>query len=536
MHNVRKETPLFLVCKWAGELDEKEREKTEGGTAEESTERRGSRDRQLQHNGGGAGGQVEMIGGADNALDRHLDELSARLLAEAVPSLFSFPVIPRDPPRPNPDAEELISYYSDIDACSDSDREIQYERDADGDPVVPVYNVKVDNGDGGEEALRLVEALIDGGAELHYYTLAIACEEQNWKIAKILLRKGVPVNKPEEHSENHPLGWEGTVPLASAFRAREWDVARDLLEKGADVNALEGGGISPLLSLFVRRHGGKEDDDAEEEERVVTFIETLVEKGADVDAQSALGESALHTVCSRGYARALKVLLEKGANVHLKGPSTLDHLNFKNSGTALHSAVKSGKANVREMVQILIDHKANVNTIDSPLTAVPVLLSALYEREMETVELLLANGARVNEIVDDNGATVVHKACTAGRRDAIEFLVQKGASLSWCDKKGNCCLHLAVSSEEFEVVKYLLSLIASGQKSGAAVGLNRKNEALKFTPLHIAIRMDDSGLIASLLSHGADIRMRTKANQTAIDLARSPEVKLLLEEREQSLD
>mmetsp|Transcript_15400 Transcript_15400/g.31261 ORF Transcript_15400/g.31261 Transcript_15400/m.31261 type:complete len:99 (+) Transcript_15400:167-463(+) len=61
-------------------------------------------------------------------------------------------------------------------------------------------------------------------------------------------------------------------------------------------------------------------------------------------------------------------------------------------------------------------------------------------------------------------------------------------------------------------------------------------QALKFTPLHIAIRMDDSGLIASLLSHGADIRMRTKANQTAIDLARSPEVKLLLEEREQSLD
>ncbi|HVW99738.1 MAG TPA: ankyrin repeat domain-containing protein, partial [Candidatus Babeliaceae bacterium] len=108
----------------------------------------------------------------------------------------------------------------------------------------------------------------------------------------------------------------------------------------------------------------------------------LIKLGAQVNAQSCLGNTPLHRISYCGNIEVAKALLLHGAQVNIKG--------YENK-TPLHCVTNTA------MAQLLIDNGADVNAIDiygkKPIHEVAT--SALLS--LELLEVLLKAGAQINE-------------------------------------------------------------------------------------------------------------------------------------------
>jgi hypothetical protein len=112
---------------------------------------------------------------------------------------------------------------------------------------------------------------------------------------------------------------------------------QDLLVKGG-INTIDKEGYTPLMNAISA--GALENNTA--------FIQALIENGADVNAKSAHGVTALCYAAAAGNTNAVKILLEKGADVKAKGENGLTFL----AGALM--LAKKGRH--YDMVKILENH------------------------------------------------------------------------------------------------------------------------------------------------------------------------------------
>lgn len=123
------------------------------------------------------------------------------------------------------------------------------------------------------------------------------------KKLKDLIHAGVDVN-----AQNN----EGTALLSALMwidqRTVLWEVLGLLLEAGAKVNAPNNYGITPLMRAIQRQslYG-------------IDIVNFLLDKGADINAQTPTGETALTVASGNGYKDVVKLLINRGANVNIKG-------------------------------------------------------------------------------------------------------------------------------------------------------------------------------------------------------------------------
>jgi ankyrin repeat protein len=78
-------------------------------------------------------------------------------------------------------------------------------------------------------------------------------------------------------------------------------VVQLLLEKGADVNARTDNGETALQCAATYAHE--------------ITVKLLLEKGADFNARTKYGETALHKAAANGNKAVIRLLLEKGVDV-----------------------------------------------------------------------------------------------------------------------------------------------------------------------------------------------------------------------------
>jgi ankyrin repeat protein len=88
----------------------------------------------------------------------------------------------------------------------------------------------------------------------------------------------------------------------------------------------------------------------------------LVARGADAAARSKRGETALGDAASRGDLPAVKLLLDKGADVN-----AVDYRGY----TPLLQAVQYDRDSP-EIVKLLLEHGANVHAVAEGQTAVTI--------------------------------------------------------------------------------------------------------------------------------------------------------------------
>ena len=144
----------------------------------------------------------------------------------------------------------------------------------------------------------------------------------------------------------------------------------------------------------------------------------------------------------RGDLSGVKRYLERGVDVNAKG-------GFP-EWTALGAAVKAGNDSV---VKFLIANGADVNA-RSVNECTPLHLAALNGRK-RAAQLLIAAGASVNA-KDDDGGTPLHDAVSMGNKDVVELLIAKGAAINARTKSmGWTPLGLAIEMEEDDIAGFL---------------------------------------------------------------------------------
>lgn len=120
-------------------------------------------------------------------------------------------------------------------------------------------------------------------------------------------------------------------------------------------------------------------------------VNELLEKGYSVNAQEPTsGMTVLNIAAARGHEEIVRLLLDRGADVSIRGVG---------GDTALFHAARKGEASI---VALLLDKGANPNAVTRHGTT--PLMAAEHAGSERVVELLLQAGAG-HETVSDTNAT-----------------------------------------------------------------------------------------------------------------------------------
>lgn len=199
------------------------------------------------------------------------------------------------------------------------------------------------------------------------------------------------------------------------------------------------------------------------------------------------------------YLGAIKHLLEAGANPNENG--TYPYF-------PLHGAIKD---NNLELVKLLINYGADVNTILTPHNGATALHEAAKKPDVDILKTLINAGALVDE-VDKEGETALHRACRYGNFDNAKLLLEWGANPNSRNCIGYKPIHVAASSDFHSKVEIASLLFEHGVAVDSSDTLGR-------TALHYACMGNKPQLVKFLIEKGANKVLEDKMEYTPFDYA-----------------
>ena len=429
--------------------------------------------------------------------------------------------------------------------------------------------------------IEVAKFLVANGASVNVVTndagtpLMQAVMAGDRELVDLILSGGADINAKSQDGRT-------ALHYAAVYGYRE--VAEFLIAKGADVNAKTNGGQTPLDVALLQNRAAMVEMLTAKGAEVSTLaiaarmgdlarVKTLLEKGADINAQDNSGRTALHYAAERGFKEIVEVLLAKGANVNVgafgsenktaadfamhSNHSEIVELLFSKGAdiSALHVALmREDRAKAKD----LIENGADVRK-RSPwgMTALHLAVGANFT---DVAELLIAKGADVN--AKWNWAwTPLHTAAGAGYKDVVELLVAKGADVNIKDPWGEipldvavvnghravvdilaaksppaATLHAAAMMGDLAKVKTLLEQGADGKAVKGPYGKTAAEYALQgnhpeivelliakgvadVSPLHLAVQRRDLAQARDLLEKRADVNKRTQYGTSPLHLA-----------------
>lgn len=219
--------------------------------------------------------------------------------------------------------------------------------------------------------------------------------------------------------------------LHEVISAGDPEAVRERLDAGADVRYVRPNGYAAMVDAMYGR-------DILRDANLLPLLNLLIDRGADIDATSDYGESALNVASRFGRFDAVKLLLAAGAN-----PASLDW-------TPLHRAVALGTID---------DVKRRLDAGDDPAARdawdrTPLLLS-LQAGETDKAELLLNADA---SLADRGrcGAPALSYPIQNDDSETLRWLLERGADLNAVDDFGNSLLIDAAGAGAVKCVKVLL--------------------------------------------------------------------------------
>jgi len=343
--------------------------------------------------------------------------------------------------------------------------------------------------------LRLIDAVRDGGAER----------------VRALLAERVNVNAAQA---------DGATALHWAVHLDNLSLVDALIRAGARTDVADDTGATPLYLAC--------------ENRNADAVAKLLAAGANPNAALLSGETVLMTCSRTGEAAAVRALLARGANVNAK-ESAHDQTALMWAAAQAHPQVVetliAGGANVHAR------SRAYTQTVTSEVTqragreelnyTVPrggstALLFAARSGDAESVRLLTAAGADVNDALPD-GASALVVAAHSGHRAAALALLNAGADAN-AGAVGYTALHAAVLRSDLELVTALLAHNANPNvliTKGTPVRRNSQDFELPrtlvgATPYVLAAKFLETAIMRTLAAAGADTRLPMQDGTTPL--------------------
>lgn len=190
------------------------------------------------------------------------------------------------------------------------------------------------------------------------HELINAFKNKDIKSVKSLIVSGIDLNYRTPGTDTY-LGFAWGY-----YRDYDFNIVKLLIENGAEINHP----LSPSITLASGR--GRIDE-----------IQYVLDRGADINAISSVGTSALWRAAYNGHIDEIKFLLRSGLDIDMHG------------GHALQIAASRGKI---EIVQLLVEEGANINYQDfvkhPDKTNTPLHYAALFGH-LQITCFLLEKGA-----------------------------------------------------------------------------------------------------------------------------------------------
>lgn len=219
--------------------------------------------------------------------------------------------------------------------------------------------------------------------------------------------------------------------LAEAVGEGDLEAIRRLLDDGADVRYVRPGGYSVMIDVMYGRSIFTDAD-------LLAVLRLLIDRGADLDAASDYGESALGVAYGVGRFDVVELLLNSGAN-----PAPLEW-------TALHRAVALGTtADVRRRLDAGDDLAARDNCGRTPL------LLGLQAGDIAKAEAILAAGGSLSDPVRC-GRTPLMYPVENDDAAMLRWLLERGVDPNARDDFGGTALIGAAGRGAAKCVRLLL--------------------------------------------------------------------------------
>ena len=229
----------------------------------------------------------------------------------------------------------------------------------------------------------------------------------------------------------------------------------------------------------------------------VEIVRMLLDKGDDVHSISNHGITPLCMAAFVGGYEVVQLLLERGALV--------DMPNNDGRGTfALFVASRLGHLDV---VKLLLDHGAELDKQTSD--GFSALMGASIDGHCDVMELLISKGANVN-MQASSGISSLMVASEGGHCNAAALLIENGAEMDLqASHHGGFALLAASQGGHCDVVQLLAT-------KGAKLNMQAHNG---FTPIIMALSQGKKEAAMLLIELGADTSIRDNSGKDAMDWA-----------------
>ena len=364
--------------------------------------------------------------------------------------------------------------------------------------------------------LALLMTVTAAAAEPADSPLVEAARKQDQGAIRALLNQKTDVNARAS---------DGSTALLWLAHWNDFDTADLLLRAGADANLANDFRMTPLSEACTNASA--------------LLVRLLLKSGANPNTAIATGETPLMTCAKTGNADAVRMLIEYGAAVNVKEPS-------QNQTALMWAAAERHPDMVKALIESHADLQAHTKQGFTPLHF------AARVGDLESVKLLLAAGVDVNlqtqssepEGPRSGGGSGYTPLLVAAMRAQVEtalYLLDHGADPN-ISASGMTPLHWASTSWEgfasnpvygFQdpmsgipdrqsKLRLVKALLAHGANVNARMTKRQPSFATGYTdsvgatPFLLAASVDDVDMMRILLAAGADPKIATATNATAI--------------------
>ena len=222
---------------------------------------------------------------------------------------------------------------------------------------------------------------------------------------------------------------EQVSPLLLSVLNGHFDLAAYFIQKGASPGKWDWYGRTPLyaaVDLNTLPRGGRPDQPSLDNTTSLQIIEQLLAAGANPNPQLKLAPPFRNI----GNDRGLDGLLTIGTTPLLRAAKALDAPAIK---ILLEKGANLSLANTRGITPFMA--AAGLGSTDADTRGF-YITDDVQQRSIESLKLLLAAGADINAKDGTRGLTPLHEAARWGWNDVVRFLVDHGADLQAKDSRG----------------------------------------------------------------------------------------------------
>ena len=222
-------------------------------------------------------------------------------------------------------------------------------------------------------------------------------------------------------------------------------VVEAILDAGCSVNQTDNSGFTPL-HLAARQHYSPD------------MVGSLLERGSQVHAKNAEGQTALHEAASASEVSNAKTLIHYGASIYAKDSKGRTPLM-----TAISLRQWGSYSQAAEVIELLVSLDPGQLRLSDERGMTPIhhlaecgnpsLLTKILQLEPGDLNLMLG--------ADRRGQTPLHRAALFGIADHLTVLQKHGVSINLADDEGKTALCLAAQAGHYEAVRVLSDIGAN---------------------------------------------------------------------------